>query len=152
MTNLLGVWVGESIDEIFSEFAVKLGPQTLYTTRKLIIEDKSIRQIADIVSVGEYDKAKARRVLFKLELVHFEHPIDDELQEGYHVGVYEFDSNLKVFMPPNFDITTSGMDLRKRIISLTKNEFILERRIKASHNDSDCANKVAEYTVYRRIR
>ena len=151
MPNLLGVWIGESIDETFSECADTLGPKTVYTARKLIIEQSSIRQIADVVSVGAYDRGKAQEILFKLEVIQFEHPINDELQQGYYVTVFEFDSDQKVLMPPDFDIKMSGMDLRRRIVSLTKNELILERRFKSNHPDSDCANKVDQLTVYHRL-
>ena len=151
MPNLLGVWIGESIDETFSECADTLGPKTVYTARKLIIEQSSIRQIADVVSVGEYDRGKAQEILFKLEVIQFEHPINDELQQGYYVDVFEFDSEQKVLMPPGWDIKMSGMDLRRRIVSLTKNELILERRVTPNHSDSDCANKVDQLTVYYRL-
>lgn len=150
ISSLLGEWVGESTDEIFSECDEQLGPRTLYTARKLVVEPSNIREIVDVISVGTYERSKAREKIFEIKNIQFLPPINDELQKGFHVAVFEFDHEGELLMPPNFDIKTSGMDLRRRIVSLTKEKLVLERSNNANHPDSSCANKVIERSVYRR--
>lgn len=78
--------------------------------------------------------------------------INDELQEGFHVAIFDFDYEQKLLMPPNFDIEVSGVDLRLRVVSLTRKQLVLKRAIKGNHLDSACAHKVIERSVYRRYR
>ena len=150
ISNLLGEWVGESTDEIFSDCDEKLGPRTLYTARKLIVEPSNIREIVDVISVGTYDQSKALEKILEIKSMQFLPPINGELQKGFHVAVFEFNHEGKLLAPADFDIKTSGMDLRRRIVSLTKKNLVLERSIPANHPDSSCANKVIERSVYRR--